>query len=162
MIKIGLIITNHGYKGELKVKILSDEPKRFEMLDSVFLETEEKLRIENVRYYNAGALIKFAGIDTKEEAAKYRGKYLCIAKEDVLPLPENSFYIFQLVGLKVYENNQYLGALVDVISNPAHDLYLVRTESGKEIPIPALKEIVKKVDLVEGIIEVVLPEGFIE
>jgi 16S rRNA processing protein RimM len=95
-------------------------------------------------------------------AEQLRGGYLEITREQLVPLPEGSYYIFEIIGLKVYDlDGAYLGEITDVLQTGANDVYVVET-GGKPLLIPALKQVVREVDLQGRRMRVELPEGLME
>lgn len=161
-IKIGIIVNTHGLKGEVKVKNFTDEPERFEELDYLYIDSlkgMEKLYIESVRYMKSLAVLKFENYDHINEIEAYKGSNLYIEPSQLRELPEDTFHIFDLIGLSVKENDKYIGKIVDINQNAYQDIYLVEKTDGKTIQIPAVKNFVKSIDLAKGIVEVELIEG---
>ncbi len=123
------------------------------------------MTVEKTAAHGRFWLIKFIGVETREEASRYRGALIQIPLRDRMPLPEDSFYHDQLVGLQVFSTDEkLLGHIIDIVLTGGHDLLLVEQteEEGKHIMIPAVKEYVRIVDLRAGKIIVALPEGFLE
>jgi 16S rRNA processing protein RimM len=154
-ILIGKIIGLHGVKGELKVKILTDFPERFasnkqfEVAWPGSPPRHESVVLESVRPHKDNLLVKFKGIMSRTDAAVYVGAVFQIDEKDVKPLPEGSFYEFQIMGLKAYYlDGAYLGVVKKILSMPHHDIYVI--EGNEEVLVPALKKVIKKVDLDEG------------
>lgn len=161
MIKVGQILTTHGHKGEVKVFPLTDNSERFKALEYVYLEMPEgnkKVHLENVRGYKNFVILKFKEITDMSLAEMLRGLYIIIEEKQLVDLPENHYFIFQIIGLEVYENGTYLGKIIDVIETGSNDVYIVKNQE-KEILIPALKSIVKEINLENKKMIVVLPEG---
>lgn len=165
-IKIGQIINTHGHKGEVKIFPLTDEPKRFLDLEHAYIKGNDdqytEYRISRARLHQNMAILQFIEVADMNSAEQLKGHYLELPQDELRPLPEGHYYIFQIVGLAVYEGEQLLGRVVDVIKSPASDLYLTDTSAGKKFYIPAVKEIVQKIDLAAGRIEVKLPPGLMD
>ncbi len=163
MFIVGKVLKPQGTNGSVKVEIITSFPEHFLDLKQVYIEKENKKQaysIEQVRLSNRFVFIKFIGIDTIDQAEQLRDHYLYITQEDLTPLGEDEYYIHQLVGLKVYdEQGQFLGVLKDVLSYASNDVYVVESESKKEIMVPAVKSIIKKVDLKAGTMTIHLMEG---
>ena len=103
-------------------------------------------------------ILKFAGVDNRDVADALRGKYLEVESDAVRPLPEGSYYHWQLLGLEVFDpGGRRLGTLADIVDNPANDVYVVRGDGG-EVLVPAVSEVVLSVDLDAGRMVVDLPE----
>jgi 16S rRNA processing protein RimM len=102
--------------------------------------------------------MSFAEIKSREAAGALLGAEL-MAEPDAASLPAGQYYHYQLLGLAVYEQGIYLGRVIEILSRPANDIYIMQEEKGGEIWIPALKSVVKNIDLTAGRMEVELPEG---
>jgi len=166
-IKIGLVVGTHGCRGELKVLPLTDDPGRFEELTRVYILNKcmsyTVYNVASARIHKGMALVAFEGINDLLEAEKMKGLYLELPVSELKPLPAGHYYIFQLIGLSVYEGDKLLGKMIDVIKTGSNDVYVVKAVgSKKEILIPALKEVVQKIDLSSGAITVKLPPGLLD
>jgi 16S rRNA processing protein RimM len=165
---IGQIINTHGNKGELKIYPLTDDINRFYELKKVYIksagpgENYISYTIETVRIHKNNALLTLQEIPDMNEAEKLKGFYIEIPRDEVRPLPEGSYYIFQLVGLDVYESDNYLGKLHDVLKTGGNDVYAVRTPENKEIYLPAIKSVILNIDLDHGRVEVKVPPGLLD
>ncbi|WP_461612769.1 ribosome maturation factor RimM [Clostridium sp. Marseille-QA1073] len=142
---IGQITKPHGVKGEVKVFSLADSLEEFTMLKKVYIDGIER-KITSCKLQTDRAILKIEGIDSMDEAEKYRNKYLKIHREDAKELPEDSYYIADLIDCKVFDTEgEELGTVYDVIETGSNDVYWVKGK--KEVLIPALKDIVVKVDI---------------
>lgn len=166
MFSIGRIVNTHGVRGELKVMPTTDEPKRFEKLKSVFVErkTMESYEIQSVRYHKDFVLLKLKGIEDMNAAELLKGSVLKIDRKDSLPLKKDEYYISDLFGLKVFtEEERYLGELIDIIETGSNDVYVVKKEDReKDLLLPAIKQVIKNVDIEEQKMIVHLLEGLEE
>ncbi len=151
---IGKIINTHGLKGELKIYPTTDDINRFDLLEKVFINDME-YEIENVRYDKNLVYIKFFGIDDIDQAQKFKGCIIKIPEDLALPLEENEFYLQDLYGLNVYEGENFLGKITDIIQTGANDIYVV---DGK-LMIPAVKQFVLAIDTQNKIMRVKLIKG---
>jgi len=164
-VKIGIIVNTHGIKGDVKVKNFTDDIDRFEELDYIFIEAEgkmKKLHIEGIRYAKSLAIIKFENYNDINDIEHFKGKDIYIEKLQLRELPQDTYHVFDLIGLDVNENGKHIGKLVDVNQNAYQDIYMVKTGDGEIIQIPAVKSFVKSIDLEKGIMEVELIEGMIQ
>ena len=150
-IEIGQIVNTKGLKGVVKVNPFTDDISKFEDLKYVYIQLKnelKKVKIEQVRYNKNQVLLKLEGIDSIEEAEKYRNFYLKTEKESQEDLGEDTYYIVDLIGLDVYsDKNEYLGKIEDVFPTGSNDVYVVKDNLGKQILIPAIADVVKEVDL---------------
>ena len=150
-IEIGQIVNTNGLKCVVKVNPFTDDISKFEDLKYVYIQLKnelKKVKIEQVRYNKNQVLLKLEGIDSIEEAEKYRNFYLKTEKESQEDLGEDTYYIVDLIGLDVYsDKNEYLGKIEDVFPTGSNDVYVVKDNLGKQILIPAIADVVKEVDL---------------
>lgn len=151
LIEIGKIVNTYGIKGFLKVVPYTDNISRFEDLKSIYIETKNSLKtviIEDVKYSKNLVLLKIKGIDDINIAEVYKNCSIKIDRKDAVKLPENSYFIIDLIGLNVYtDDNENLGNIVDVYSTKANDIYVVKNEIGKQILLPAISKVIKNVDI---------------
>lgn len=161
-IKIGQVVNVVGLKGELKVYHYSDYKERFEELSEIYLD-QRQVKIEGVRYMKEMVILKLEGISDRTEAEKHKGKDIFIDKQDVRVLPEDTYYIFDLIGLSVQdESGAVLGTLCDVIQNSSQDIYEIEKEDGKKFMIPAVEEFILNIDIENRVMTVKLIEGLME
>ena len=164
-LEIGQIVNTFGIKGFVKVKPFTDDIRRFDRLEKVYIEKQkvkEKYEIEEVKYHKEMVLIKFKGIDNPEQANLLRNCYLLVNREEEEPLEEGRYYIVDMIGLEVYtEEGDLLGNLEDIYNTGSNDIYVVRDELGKQILLPAIKEVIKNVDIDDRKIIVHLLPGLV-
>lgn len=164
-ITIGKILKNQGHKGAVRVLPLTDYPERFEKMNRVrvsFEGSRQELNIEHSYRQNNYIIIKFKEVANPKEAEVLKGGLLEVTRGELVPLPGDCFYIFDIVGLKVYDNEgKFLGAIEEVLQTGANDVYVVATD-GKPLLIPALKQVVREIDLPGRRMVVVMPEGLAE
>ena len=163
--EIGQIVNTSGLKGVLKIKPFTDDIKEFSNLKTIYIKTKNGLtefKIEQVRYVKNMVMLKLTGIDTVEEAEKYRNLYIKILRDQEEELEEGSYYVVDILGCKVNtDTNQELGKVVDVFQTGSNDVYVVKDEQGKQILLPAIKQVIKNVDVKNKIIIVHLLEGLV-
>lgn len=163
--EIGQIVNTSGLKGILKIKPFTDDIKKFSNLKTIYIKTKNGLtefKIEQVRYVKNMVMIKLDGIDTVEEAEKYRNLYIKVLRDQEEKLEEGSYYVVDILGCKVNtDTNQELGKIVDVFQTGSNDVYVVKDEQGKQILLPAIKQVIKNVDIKNKIITVHLLEGLV-
>ncbi len=163
--EIGQIVNTFGIKGFVKVNPFTDDLDRFEELKSVFIVKNKELinfEIEEVKYQKHVVLIKFKGINDINMAEKYKGCYIKINRKDARKLPKDTYFIADLIGLNVYdEDGNLLGKLEDIYNNKSHDIYVVKNDLGKQILLPSTKEVIKQINIDENKIVVKLIDGLI-
>lgn len=164
-LEIGQIVNTFGIKGIVKVKPFTDNIRRFDKLKKVYIKNKEgkkEYEIEEVKYHKNMVLIKFVGIENPEEANLLRESYLLIDREKEEPLEEGTYYIVDMIGLEVYtDKGEKLGILEDIFNTGSNDIYVVKNELGKQILLPAIEEVIKKVDMENKKITVHLIPGLI-
>lgn len=164
-LEIGQIVNTFGIKGEVKVNPFTDDINRFDDLKKVYVKSrkEERLyKVENARYHKNMVLLKLEGIENPEQAEMLRNAFLEIDREDAIPLEEGTYFIVDLIGLDVYtDENKLLGKVEDIYNTGANDIYVVKDELGKQILLPGIDEVIKEVDLDNGMIIVHLIPGLI-
>lgn len=140
-----------GFRGELKIEILTDFPDRFASLSKVFLGEDAKpFSVELARLHGRAALLKLQGIDTPEDAAKWRDALVQVARSEAVPLPEGQLYLYQVLGLVVKTTKgETIGKIVQVLDTGANDVYVIQSDT-REILIPAIPSVIKETDLELG------------
>ena len=163
LLEIGQIVNSYGIKGFLKVVPYTDDMYRYSELTNIYIEKNKKLlkmEIEEVKYQNKLVLLKLKGIDDIDKALEYKNCYIKIDRKDAVTLPEDSYFIVDLLGMEVFtENNELLGNLIDVFPTGSNDVYVVKDELGKQILLPATGEVIKSVDVQNKKMVVHLLEG---
>lgn len=132
-LKIGQIVNTVGLKGFVRVVPYTDDNTRFELLNSVYLVDKKccnKYKIEEVRYQKNLVLLKFKDINNINEAENLKNLYIEIDRKDAVKLPENTYFIVDLIGLDVIniESQEFLGKIEDVFSTKSNDVYVVKNE----------------------------------
>jgi 16S rRNA processing protein RimM len=164
-LEVGQIVNTFGIKGEVKVNPFTEDVTKFERLKEIFVEKKNELlkfQIENVKYNKNVVILKLKGIETPEEAEKYRNCYIKIDRKNEPKLPEGQYYIVDLIGLEVYtDENKLLGKVDDIYNYGSSDIYVVKDEMGKQILLPGTQEVLKQVDLENKKIIVHIIKGLI-
>lgn len=163
--EIGQIVNHFGIKGMVKVNPFTDDISQFEEMETILVDKKgnlQEMQIEEVKYSKNQVLLKLKGIETVEEAEKYRNCYLKLPREKARKLPKNTYFIADLIGLEVYtEEGNLLGKVDDIYNTGASDIYVIKDELGKQILLPAIKEVIKQVDLEQEKIVVHLLDGLV-
>ncbi len=150
-VSIGMIARAHGVKGEVVAVPSTDDLQQFEKLKQVFVKDQQGERklfaIERVRVISERIIIKFESIDNRDSALQLRGLFIDKRSDECEALPPDEYYIFDLIGLKVKTTDHvWLGEITDVLTLPANDIYVVH-DGVREYLIPAIKDVIKKIDL---------------
>jgi 16S rRNA processing protein RimM len=165
-VAVGRISSPHGVDGSVKVISLTDFKERFQPATRFFLAppltSHSFLTIERVESRGDFFYIKFKEIGTRSEAEELKGRYLQVPRSESPKLSKDSYWIYEIIGLKCYTvRGKYLGVVEEVMKTGSNDVYLVRGE-GKEILIPAIKSVVKEVNLEKGRIIISSYPGLLE
>jgi 16S rRNA processing protein RimM len=159
LIQVAAIIAPHGIRGAVSAECLSDNPRRFHAGAELFTPDGRGLKLEAASRHKGRLLLKFSGVDDREQAEKLRRQALFVPQEQAPALPEGEYYHFQLLGLEVREGGQRLGEISDILSYSANDVYVLLRDDGSQTLIPALKSVILRVDVAAGYLDVALPEG---
>jgi len=163
-LSIGQIVNTHGIRGEVKVYPLTDDASRFNKLKEVYIEAKNemtKYQVESAKHLKNTVILKLKGVDTMNDAEKLRQLYIKVGRWDAVRLPKDTFFICDIVDSEVFDiHGELLGKLYDVLQTGSNDVYVVKNDT-KEILIPALKTVVKEINLQNKKIIVDLPEGLI-
>ncbi len=166
LLRVGVISSTHGVKGEVKVFPTTDDSARFKQLKKVILDTGREqidLEIEGVKFFKNMVILKFKGYDSIEEIEKYKGKDLLITRDLAVKLGPDENFIIDLIGLLVVKDDgEELGTLTDVIKTGANDVYEVKMTDGREVLLPAIKECVLNVDLEKKVVTVHMMDGLLD
>ena len=165
LLEIGQIVNSYGIKGFFKVVPFTDNITRFNDLKTIYIEKNKKLEekeIEEVKYHKNLVLLKLKGIDDINQTLEYKDCYIKIDRKNAVELPKNSYFIIDLIGMEVYtENEELLGKITDVFPTGSNDVYVVKDELGKQILLPAIKDVIKDVNVTDKKMIVHLLEGMV-
>ena len=165
LLKVGVITTTHGVRGEVKVFPTTDEAERFLELDYVLLDTGRELRkleIQNVKFFKNLAILKFKGIDNINDIEMYKGRDLWIPREEGQELEEGEYYVADLIGMNVLlEDGTVFGTLKDIMETGANDVYVIDTKDRGEVLLPAIRECILDVNVEESTMTVHLMKGLL-
>lgn len=163
---MGAITQTHGLRGEVKVFPTTDDAKRFKKLKEVILDTgkEKKvLEIEGVKFFKQFVILKFKGFDDINDIERYKGKCLYVTRENAVKLKKDEYFIADLIGIQIYdENDGYMGILKDVIVTGANDVYDIALEDGRRLLLPAIRQCVLAVDMVQRKMKVHVLDGLLD
>lgn len=162
-IKIGKIVNAVALRGEVKVYNYSGYKERYEELERIIVDGRN-YKIEKIRYQNDMVILKLAGVNDRNAAEALKTKDVFITEDDLAELPDDTFYIRDLLGLDIldYDTDAKLGTLKDVLQPSSQDVYVIKGISGSDFYVPAVSEFVKEVNLKGGYIKIKPIEGMIE
>lgn len=158
--EVGKIVNTFGIKGEVKVNLYTEDISNFKTNNKVYVNDKE-MQVENSRLQKNMLILKLKGIDNMNDAEDLRGSIIKVNRSKN-ELPEGTYYIADLIGLDVYtEDGSLLGKVIDIYNTGANDIYTVKTQDGKEILLPAIKDVIKQVDIKNEKIIVHILKGLI-
>ncbi|MCC6458187.1 MAG: 16S rRNA processing protein RimM [Caldilineaceae bacterium] len=165
-IAIGMITSAHGLRGEMKVELHTDFPERFAPGVVVYLGVElDKVTIKSARPHQGQLLLQIEGIDNRTQVDALRGVWIFVPEDEAVELEEDTYFVHDIIGLSVQTaSGELLGTVGQVLFTGANDVYVVETpgEKPREILLPAIEEVIKEVDLDNGILTVELLPGLLD
>ncbi len=166
MLRVGVISSTHGVRGEVKVYPTTDDVNRFKKLKTVVLDIRPEpmvLNIESVKFFKNMVILKFREFNNINEIEKYKGKDLLIRRDQAVKLGPDENFIVDLIGLQVVtDQGEDFGVLKDVLKTGANDVYVIQGKDGKEYLFPAIKQCVLQVDLEGGTVTVHIMDGLLD
>ena len=166
VLKVGIISSTHGVRGEVKVFPTTDDAKRFKNLKEVLMDTGKEfcpLQIETVRFFKQFVILKFKDYDRLDDVEKFRGKALCVTREHAVKLNKDEYFIADLIGMNVTADDGILkGRLKDVLQTGANDVYVISLEDGRELLLPAIKECVLDISFEKNVIKIHILEELLD
>lgn len=166
-LRVGVITSTHGVRGEVKVFPTTDDMNRFKKLKGVILDTgkeEIQLEIEGVKFFKNQVILKFKGYDNINDIEKYKGMDLLISRDNAVKLSKDEYFIYDIIGSSVIvdETDEVLGELSEILTTNANDVYVVTRPNNKELLIPSIKECILDVDVSNKCIRVHLLPGLLD
>ena len=167
LLRIGVVTTTHGIKGEVKVFPTTDDVKRFKKCDEVILITKEgniTLHVESVKYFKNIVILKFKEFNNINDVERFRKCDLMVTRDNAHPLKEGQYYLCDVPGAVVIneDTEEEIGKVTDVMETGANNVFVIETKEGKEVLFPVIPDCIKKVDTKEGIVRAHVMKGLIE
>ncbi len=166
LLKVGIISSTHGIRGEVKVFPTTDDPQRFKKLKNILLDSgkeKRNLKIQSVKFFKQLVILKFEEIDDINDVEKYKGSGLYVTRDQAVKLKKDEYFIADLIGLTVIAEEEKLeGTLKDVMETGANDVYVIELTDGRELLLPAIKECVLSVDIEKGEMQIRLLDGLLD
>ncbi len=161
-VELATVVKPHGLDGNVWVDLNTDFPERlpdWPALEIVGPGGPERARVEGVKgIVGNRCIVKLAGVNDRDQAEEIRGHVLRIRRADIPPLPEGSYYDFQIIGLRVVTSGgRDLGEVRNILRTGANDIY-----ETDEALIPVIDSVVQEIDLEQGRIVIEEVEGLIE
>lgn len=150
-LRVGIITSTHGIGGEVKVYPTTDDINRFKELDRCYISYGGELipvHAESCRFFKNQAILKFKEFNDIGEVEKYRQSDIMVSREDAVPLKEGEFFICDIIGATVKDqNNEILGTVSEYIETGANGVFVIKNDAGSEVMVPVVKEWVTDIDM---------------
>ncbi len=163
LLRVGVITTTHGVRGEVKVFPTTDDPQRFKKLKKVILDTGKEqldLDVQSVKFFKNLVILKFKQFDNINDVEKYKNADLLVTRENAVKLEPGEYFIVDLIGLQgVSDEGEDLGELTDVIQTGANDVYVFTKQGKVDLLVPKIPDCVKEINLAKGTVLVHLLPG---
>ena len=163
LLQVGVITSMHGVRGEVKVYPTTDDARRFTKLKEVILDdgrAQTKAEIASVKFSKNMVILKFRGIDSRDDAERLRQTKLFVTRDQAVPLKPGEYFIADLIGLSaVSDEGEELGTVTDVLQTGANDVYVISRENAKDLLVPAIRDCVLCVDIGSGLMTIHLMPG---
>lgn len=165
-LRVGVITSTHGIRGDVKVFCTSDDPARFKKLKTCYIDTKKTLlemQVTSCKLVKGMPVIHFEGYDTIESMEPFKGKDILVDRAHAVKCQKNEFFIVDLVGLAVEtDEGEALGTLTDVLQTGANDVFVVTEPDGNEILVPYIEQCVPEIHPETGKVIVHLLPGLRE
>lgn len=164
-LNVGKIVNTQGLQGEMRVLSVSDfSEERFKKGNQLALfdpqdQFVQMVEIHSHRKVKQFDIIKFKGMYHINDIEKYKTYSLKVAVEDLSELEEGAFYYHEIIGLSVYEGDQFLGEIKEILQPGANDVWIVKRKGKSDLLLPYIPPVILEVDLEAGRILVEVPEG---
>lgn len=162
------VVRPHGIRGEVRVRLLTDYPERITEHPQLYLgkSADELTAVtytpERIRLQQGFGIFKFVGFDKRDDVEAWRGLFLMVPLEDAIPLEDDEFYTYQLIGVTLFtEDGREIGAIAEIMETGANDVYIVRGSEYGEVLVPDIPDMWIELDLEQGVGTVRLPDGLL-
>ena len=165
-LRVGVIVTTHGIRGEVKVFPTTDDVRRFDHLKNCMVDAKRSLiplEIRSVKYFKQFVILGFKDYDNINDVLEFVKKDILVERKDAVELKPGEYFICDLVGHKVVsDTGEELGVLKDVITSSANNVYVVKRPDDKDLLIPVIPECVLGHDMENGVTTVHLLDGLLD
>ena len=164
--RVGVIANSHGVKGEVKVYPTTDDTDRFKDLETVYLDdnvTYRELHVKSVKYVKNMVVLGFKEYNNMNDILGLKGMDLYVDRENAIPLKEGEFYVADMIGADIVtDENEHFGTLSNILKTGANDVYVIKTDNGKEVLFPSIPECILEKDLESKVIKVHIMDGLLD
>lgn len=167
MFNVGKIVNTHGIRGEVKVKRITDFEERFDVGATLYVveknEVIQKVEVASHRIHKGFDLLSFKGLNNINDVEPFKGAYLKITEEQLTELPEGEYYYHDIIGCEVKTvEGETLGKIKEILAPGANDVWVVKGMKGKDILIPYIEDVVKRVDITKKEVVIDPIEGLLD
>ena len=166
MLRVGVITSTHGIRGEVKVFPTTDDPMRFKKLKACVIQLKREtvqLEVQSVKFFKQYVILKFKGYDNINDIEQFVKKDLMVTRDNAVKCEPGEYFICDLIGLKVVtDDGKELGTLTEVLETGANNVYEVTTTNGKQVLIPVIDECILAHDMEAKTVTVHLLDGLLE
>lgn len=166
LLRVGVIASTHGVRGEVNVFPTTDDPQRFNTLKKVILDLPREqleLEVEGVKFFKKFVIVKFKGYDDINNVLHFLKHDLFVTRDNAVKLKKGEFFICDLIGLKVItDEGEEFGMLTDILQTGANDVYVVNMTNGKEVLLPSIPQCILEKNPDEGFIKVHIMKGLLD
>ncbi len=158
---VGKIVRPHGVRGEIGMKLMTDHPEHLLQVETLYVGKEHRpYSVKRMRRHQTGMIIHFDSFTDRDMAEVLREQLVHVHIDDAVPLEEGEYYLFQVEGIEVVtEEGESLGHLSGLLETGANDVYIVTTPEGGELLLPVIPDVIKNVNVPDGVMTVHLLEG---
>ena len=165
-LKVGVITSTHGVRGEVKLFPTTDDVNRFKKLKEAkihYMNQYVDVTVSGARFFKNMVILKFKDIDNINDVEKYKGCDLVVTRNNAVKLEKDEYFMADLLNAKmVSDDGKVEGVLFDILSTGANDVYVLKTDDGHEVLLPAIHECIKEVNVEEKRIIFHLMEGLMD
>ena len=165
MLRVGVITSTHGIKGEVKVFPTTDDPARFKKLKECVIAGKRgniNVTVQSVKFFKQFVILKFKEFDNINDIERYKRCPLLVERKDAVELEEDEYFIADMIGIEVVtEDDKPFGTLKDVMETGANDVYVIDTDEHGEVLVPAIRECILDVDIENQKMKIHLMDGLI-
>ncbi len=162
-LRVGVITTTHGLRGEVKVYPTTDDINRFKYLKKCFIRTKQgdiEVEKNSCKFFKNLVILSFKEFDNINDIEKYKQCEIYVSRDNAVELKDDEYFITDIIDAKVIDQQgKDIGILIDVIQTGANDVYVVKKEDGKEVLLPVISDCVKNIDTVNKVVTVVMMKG---
>ena len=166
LLRVGVITSTHGIRGEVKVFPTTDDPKRFKKLKKCIITGKREnveVEVSSVKFFKQYVILKFKEFDNINDVEQYVKRDLMVTRENAVECAPGEYFICDLIGFDVItDEGNVIGKLTDVLETGANNVYEVTAQNGKTILIPVIEQCILEHDMEKRMVKVHLLPGLLD